>query len=100
MNIGDKDFQKEATHIPMSHLVMENGKPIFQGTLWSCITAIRNNEAEMTRSVEHSPFTIMPAPKGATGEFIKINPCMRITFVIHMLNKPTTHHYEIKSRLL
>lgn len=69
MNIGDKDFQKEATHIPMSHLVMENGKPIFQGTLWSCIKAIRNNEAEMTRSVEWSPFTIMRAPKGATGEF-------------------------------
>lgn len=37
MNIGDEDFQKEASHIPMSHLMMENGKPIFQGSLWACM---------------------------------------------------------------
>ena len=74
MNI-DKDFQKEATHIPMSHLVMENGKPIFQGTLWSCHETMRqryrsvDKKGNLVGRVTYSPFTIMPAPRGVTGEF-------------------------------
>ena len=69
MNIIENFPTDEKYHVPKSHLIMENGKPIFQGTLWACMRDIRNHESSMTRSVEHSPFTIMPAPKGVTGEF-------------------------------
>lgn len=63
MNILKNFPTEEKYHIKMSHLIMEHGKPIHQGTLWSCIRDIRNHEASMTRTAEHSPFTIMPAPK-------------------------------------
>ena len=67
MNIIENFPTEQRYHIEKSHLIMENGKPIHQGTLWSCIRDIRNHEASMTRAVEHSPFTIMPAPESHLG---------------------------------
>ena len=57
MNILKNFPTEEKYHIEMSHLIMEHGKPIHQGTLWSCIRDIRNHEASMTRTIEHSKHT-------------------------------------------